>query len=248
MLTDLRLATGFLTRIPVGPIRRPDPGLTGASGYFPLVGALVAGVGLVTWIAVDALLGPVVAAVAAVLATVAVTGAFHEDGLADSADGLWGGHTPERRLEIMRDSRLGTYGTAALVGDLALRMALLVPLDVVDVARVLVAGHVIGRAAPLLLVSWLPAARMDGVGIRAGGIGRRSALIAGVTVAATAPAVAGWWAPVIIAAAFVAVAGVRRAARRRIGGFTGDVLGAGVAVTHLVVAATVAALVKGGLL
>lgn len=239
----IRDAAGFLTRLPVG---RPGgaPGLAGAAGYFPLVGAAVAAVGIGVWAAVNAVFGPLAAAVVSVLATVAVTGALHEDGLADTFDGLWGGSTPARRLEIMRDSRLGTYGAVALVGDLLLRVALLVPLDVADVARMLVAGHVVGRAAPLVLVAWLRPARPGGQGARLGAVSRSGTVGAGVTVAAALAVTTGPWAPLILAAAFVPVALLRRAARRRLGGFTGDVLGAGVLLVNLAAAAAVAALVR----
>lgn len=250
-----RSAVGFLTRLPAsraaGPLRPAAPAgtdLTRAAGFFPLVGAAVAAAGVAVWFLVEALLGPLAAAVASVLATVALTGAVHEDGLADVADGLWGGATPEQRLEIMRDSRLGTFGAVALVADLLLRTALLAPLDLAAVVRVLVAGHVIGRAAPLVLAAWLPPARRDGQGARLGRVGRGSALLAAATVTAAAVASAGWWAPVVLGAAALAVAALGRAARRRIGGVTGDVLGAGVQVAGLASAATVAALAHGGLL
>jgi adenosylcobinamide-GDP ribazoletransferase len=246
--TRFRAAVGFLTRLPAGRPDRYPTDLTAASGFFPLVGAIVAAVGIAVWVVVEALLGPLAAAVASVLATVALTGAVHEDGLADTADGLWGGATPERRLEIMRDSRLGTYGAVALVADLLMRTALLAPLDLAAVARVLLAGHVIGRAAPLVLVAWLPPARPDGQGVRIGIASRGGALLAGATVAAAAVASAGWWAPLVVAAAAAAVAALRRAARRRIGGVTGDVLGAAVQVAHLAAAGAVAALAQGGLL
>ncbi|SEF14688.1 adenosylcobinamide-GDP ribazoletransferase [Jiangella alba] len=201
----------------------------------------------------DGLAGPLVGAVAAVLVTVIVTGALHEDGLADTADGLWGGATRERRLEIMRDSRLGTYGALALAGDLLLRVALLATVGAgsdafADVARLLVAGHVIGRAAPLVLAAWLPPARTDGQGRRLGRLGVVDSLVAAATVLVVAVLTAGWWAPVLLAAAAVPVLGLRRAARRRIGGVTGDVLGAAVALTTLAVAIAVAALVQEDLL
>ncbi|PZF79116.1 adenosylcobinamide-GDP ribazoletransferase, partial [Jiangella anatolica] len=122
MIAGLRAAVAFLTRLPVGSSPAP---LDRAGAWFPLVGLLVGSVGLGVWWVADGLAGPLVAAVAAVLATVIVTGALHEDGLADTADGLWGGSTRERRLEIMRDSRLGTYGALALAGDLLLRVAVL---------------------------------------------------------------------------------------------------------------------------
>jgi len=243
----LRIAVALLTRLPVGRIRRNEADLTGASAWFPLVGAVVAGVGVAVWAVTAALFGPLAGAAASVLATVAVTGAVHEDGLADTADGLWGGATRERRLEIMRDSRLGTYGMIALVADLLLRTALLVPLDLAGVARVVVAGHVIGRAAPIVLAAWLPPARQDGLGVRAGVIGRGGATLAATSVLAAAFATVGFWAPLVLAAAAVPVAALRRAAHRRIGGVTGDVLGAGVQMTHLAAAATVAGLVQAGL-
>jgi adenosylcobinamide-GDP ribazoletransferase len=234
-----RAAVGFLTRLPAGRAGGAD--LTGAAGFFPLVGAIVAAAGLGVWLAAEPLLGPLAAAAAAVLATVALTGAVHEDGLADTVDGLWGGATPQRRLEIMRDSRLGTYGAVALAGDLLLRTALLAPLEPAGVARVLLAGHVIGRAAPLVLAAWLPPARPDGQGARLRRVGRGGALLAAATAAAAAVAAASWWAPVVLGAAGLAVAALGRAARRRLGGVTGDVLGAGVQVAGLAAAAATAA-------
>jgi adenosylcobinamide-GDP ribazoletransferase len=247
VIAALRAAVVFLTRIPVGAVG--DVGLARAGAWFPLVGALVGGIGLAVWWAADALAGPLAAAVAAVLATVIVTGALHEDGLADTADGLWGGVTRERRLEIMRDSRLGTYGALALAGDLLLRVALLAPAgSIADAARMLLAGHVLGRAAPLVLSAWLPPARADGQGQRLGRLSGLDVAVAAVTVLVVAVAAGGWWASVLLAAAALPMLGLRRAARRRIGGVTGDVLGASVALTNLAVAIAVAALAKENLL
>ena len=253
MIGALRAAAGFLTRIPVGSAPFSGPVLDRAGAWFPLVGLLVGGVGLGVWWVADGLAGPLVAAVAAVLATVVVTGALHEDGLADTADGLWGGATRERRLEIMRDSRLGTYGALALGGDLLLRVAVLASAGAAaagfaDVARILLAGHVVGRAAPLVLAAWLPPARTDGQGRRLGRPGVPDSVVAAATVLVVTVLAAGWWAPVVLAAAAVPVLGLRRAARRRIGGITGDVLGAGVALTNLAVAITIVALAQEDLL
>jgi adenosylcobinamide-GDP ribazoletransferase len=248
-VTALRLAVMFLTRIPVGTIDQPSARqLTGAAGFFPLVGGLVAGIGLAAWLAADALLGPMAAAVACVVTTVVVTGAFHEDGLADSADGLWGGHTVQRRLEIMRDSRLGTYGTLALMSDLLLRIALLVPLGPLDVARVLIAGHVLGRGAALVVAGTLPPARADGLGPLIGRVTRPGAIIAGVTVAAAAVVTGGIWAPAILVVGALAVLAMRHVARARLGGYTGDLLGASVQVANLAVAVVIAALIHASLL
>lgn len=246
-LDDARAAVVFLTRLPLG--RRTsgsDRGLAAAAGYFPLVGLLVAGVGIGVWAAVEPLLGPLVAAVASVLATVGITGALHEDGLADVADGFWGSASANRRLEIMRDSRIGTFGVLALTGDVLLRVALLASLELAGVFRVLVAGHVIGRAAPLVLAVWLPRARADGLGADFGVPRRGAVVLATVTVVAAAVLAAGPWAAIPLAAAAVAVLAIGYAARWRIGGYTGDVLGAGVLVVNLVVAAAVVALIRVG--
>lgn len=247
VLADVRTAVGFLTRIPVGKSLGSDPTLTRAGAYFPLVGAVVAAIGFGAWWVGASALGPLAGAVLGVLATVVVTGALHEDGLADTADGLWGGASPARRLAIMRDSRIGTYGVLAVGGDLLLRVAILVPLDAADVARVLVAGHVLGRAAPLVLAAALPPARSDGLGVRLAAPNRRGLLVATITVVGVAGVAATWWAPVPLIAAGLVVLGVRRVARRRIGGVTGDVHGAGVVLTNLATAATVAALIEGDL-
>lgn len=249
-IADARTAVGFLTRIPVGRAGWADPVLTRAAAYFPLVGVLVAAIGLGTWWVGASALGPAAGAVLGVLATVVVTGALHEDGLADTVDGLWGGSTPARRLEIMRDSRIGTYGVIAVGGDLLLRTAVLVPYTAgewLDVARILLAGHVLGRVAPLVLATALPPARTDGQGIRLAAPTRAGAAIAAITVVVGAVAAAGWWAPALVAAAAVAVGGLGLLAHRRIGGVTGDVLGAAVLLTNLAVAGALAALIEGGL-
>jgi adenosylcobinamide-GDP ribazoletransferase len=134
----------------------PDD-LRRASAYFPLVGLGVAGVGVAARAAAAPLWGAAVATLAAIVAMIVVTGAFHEDGLADTADGLWGGWTPAGRLAIMRDSRIGTYGTIALVAAFSLRAGLLLPLDLASFARAVACGHVLARASSLLLARLLPA-------------------------------------------------------------------------------------------
>ena len=249
-VADARAALGFLTRIPVGRVAHGGSDLTRTAAYFPLVGVVVAAVGLGAWWVGTWLLGSLAGAALSVLAVVVVTGALHEDGLADTADGLWGGATPERRLEIMRDSRLGTYGAIAVVGDLLLRTALIAPYgtsDWFDVAGVLLAGHVMGRAAPIALAATLPAARADGQGARLTTPTGRDLTIAAIPVVVAAIVAVGWWAPVPILAAALVVAALRRAARRRLGGVTGDVYGAAVAPTNLAVAAVVVALAREGL-
>ncbi|MEX0868933.1 MAG: adenosylcobinamide-GDP ribazoletransferase, partial [Nitriliruptoraceae bacterium] len=159
---DPRAAIGLLTRVPVGSHAAADPG--GSAAWFPAVGLFVAGAGILAYAVSVPWFGTSVAAILAVATTVMVTGAFHEDGLADFADGVWGGDTPARRLEIMRDSRLGTYGTVALVGELALRVALLSALDTGGFVQALVVAETAGRLAPLVVARVAPPARGDGQG------------------------------------------------------------------------------------
>jgi len=248
-IDELRAAIGFLTRIPVGRFETTDRTLTASAAYFPLVGALVGAIGLGFWWVGASLLGPLAGAVIGVLATVVVTGALHEDGLADTADGLWGGATAEQRLAIMRDSRIGTYGIIAIVGDLLLRVALLAPSDTNDIetaTRIFLIGHVWGLIAPLVLAATLPAARKDGQGARLGVPTPRVTSIAVLTVAVVTIGLVGRWAPVVMAAAAIVLLGVWQAAMRRIGGVTGDIHGAAVVLTNLAVALTVAAIAHEG--
>lgn len=243
---DLRVAVQFLTRLPTGRAADPGPDLTAASAWFPAVGLLVAGVAVAVRAGLDPLLGSAPATIAAVLATVAATGAFHEDGLADTADGLWGGWDVDRRLAIMRDSRLGTYGTVALVGDLALRTTVLAGLGVADFARTVVAAHVLGRLAPLLLVARLAPARPDGQGVRTATLGPSGWMLALGTGLVVAVVVAGVAAPLVVGAVLLGTGATGALARRRLGGVTGDLLGAGVRVGALAVTCVLAAVLRAG--
>ncbi len=289
----LAVAVGFLTRVPVGGAEVGASDLRRASALFPLVGAGVAGIGVAARAALEPVWGPAVATVAAVAAMIAVTGALHEDGLADTADGLWGGWDPAARLAIMRDSRIGTYGTVALVTALGLRTSLLLPLGLADFARAVACGHVLGRASTLLLVRLLPVAGTgagagtgtgapDGSGslaepgvqpgaqpaqpgtqARRAGRPRLGAAVAGplsgratvaaaavaaVTVAVTVGVAARAWAPVPLAAGLLACLACARLLRRRLGGVTGDTLGAATVAVDLAAVAAVAALARAGLL
>ena len=151
------VAIQFLTRIPVPAFNNYDPQwLHQSSRYFPAVGLLIgilcAGV---LWLA-SLLFTPLVAAVISTAFGIKLTGAFHEDGLADSCDGLGGGLTRERTLEIMKDSRLGTYGVLGLVSALLLKISLLaaMPLSVAIVA--LIVGHTASRLLCISLLTLLP--------------------------------------------------------------------------------------------
>ena len=242
------VAVQFMTRFPVPAIRVEEGDLRRASMFFPLIGVLVAGAGIAVRAAAGWLWGPGVGTVAAVLAMVAVTGAFHEDGLADTADGVWGGWSPAQRLRIMRDSRLGTYGSVALFGVLALRLALLAPLPLDRFAATVLIGHVTGRSAGLALAALLPAARDQGHGAKATGLPPGAGVVvAAATLAAVLALCAGRWAWAPLLAAALGVLAVRRLARRRLNGLTGDVLGAVNQVAHVLAMAAMVALWRWGL-
>ncbi len=238
-------AVQFLTRIPVGRRTRPPAPLHTALGWFPLVGVVVATVAVGALAVGGWLWSAPVAAVLAVGAGIATTGAFHEDGMADTVDGLWGGWTPDRRLAIMRDSRLGTYGATALVVVLGLQVALLASLDPMDAARALVAAHVVARASVVPLVATWPAARDDGHGAEvARPPGAGAWTVAAVTVLVVSVAAVGAWLPVVVLAAVPGPWMLARTSHRRVGGLTGDVLGAANLVAHVSTLAAVAAVAR----
>lgn len=247
-LRHLAVAFGFLTRLPVPDVSPvDDDDLRLATTWFPVVGFVVGALaGLARW-SLQAPLGATAASVAAVAVGIAATGAFHEDGWADTFDGLWGGWTVERRIEIMRDSRIGVYGASALLLAVLLQVSLLAALPPWRAGLVLVAAHALGRAAILVQIRNLPAVSDQGSGatVAAPIPGGWLAVSLGITwiVTFVALGVADLWAIVAAGAATWTIGAI---ARRRIGGATGDVLGATVVAVMLAVQATAVALTRLG--
>jgi adenosylcobinamide-GDP ribazoletransferase len=233
----LGVATQFLTRMPVRV--RFEPGdLQRAAGAFPLIGVLVAAVGIAVRWGLQAHLGALLATLAALTAMVLVTGAFHEDGLADAADGLWGGRTPDERLRIMRDSRLGTYGTLALVLLFSTKLAALAPMDLTGFASTIVPAMVLGRASSLVMMRVLEPAP-DSLAALAGPPSPMGWVVAGITCAISLVGFgAQVWLPIVASAG--TTVGAIAIVRRKVGGINGDQLGA---ANQLV---EVAVLVSGG--
>jgi adenosylcobinamide-GDP ribazoletransferase len=230
LLTDLTTAFMLLTRLPVArltPTGNPD--LARSVWAFPVVGLVVNGIGgLVYWLAHKAGLASLPAAAWALAATMLATGALHEDGLADTADGFGGGATPARRLEIMRDSRIGSYGALALVLSMLIRVgAITVPTDPGRAIAYLIAAGMLGRTGMTALLVLLRPARDDGMGA-AMSLVRPTRVAAGFCLASICCflALPMTTALAAIAAAFCVVSAVAWLVHRRIGGFTGDVLGA----------------------
>ncbi len=224
-------ALGFLT--PFGPARAPN---SAALRWFPLVGAAAGAiVGLVWWAASKGWHGPLVPAALAVATDLALTGMLHVDGLADSADGLLAHLSRERRLQVMSEPDIGAFGLATTVAVLVLRFAAFGALRP-DIALV-VGIWCVSRSLMVAAMLVLPYARSEGglATVFLGGRVAGSALAASVGVAAGASLAiwaGGTPAAVGVGAAVVAVAALLWVARRRLGGFTGDVLGAAVVVSE----------------
>ena len=243
----LLLAVALLTRCPVpGWAHRGGPAIAQAFALFPWVGF---GLGLVcggAWILAQAAgVPPLVAAGLTIGLLCLLTGALHEDGLADCADGFGGGRDIAHKLEIMRDSRLGSYGVIALILSLVVRITALASLSPLTGAVALTVALVLGRTAmPAVMIS-LPPARTDGLGAGLGPAGRIAvtlALVGGISLATALLFPFALPALAALPAALLAALLIRTIARRQIGGFTGDVLGATeqlVQVTVLVVLAAV---------
>jgi len=229
IFAEFLLATALLTRLPVG-LAAPGDGAVAASCWaFPLVGAGVGFIAGVVYLVAELVgLGALPSALLAVLAGAAATGALHEDGLADTADGFGGGSDRASKLAIMRDSRVGAYGVAALIFSIGLRVAALDALgDPIHAGLALVGAHAASRGFLGQAMSRLPPAREDGLGAAAGRPGRGVALVGAVIGVAIAISCLGPVRGAVAAAlAALAVAATAALARRQIGGYTGDVLGA----------------------
>ncbi|WP_350561035.1 adenosylcobinamide-GDP ribazoletransferase [Psychrobacter sp. CAL346-MNA-CIBAN-0220] len=252
----LLVATQFLTRLPVPQFTDYHPQwLHQSSRHFPAVGLLV---GLlcagVFWLA-SSLFNPLVGAVISTIFGIKLTGAFHEDGLADTCDGLGGGLTRARTLEIMKDSRLGTYGTLGLVSALLLKITLLasLPLSVAMVA--LIIGHSASRLLCISLIALLPyGGEVEHAKAKPmaqqltplqGLISSGWLLLGGIIVMILLPdamrqiSVGQWILALVLA--LVATDYMRRLLRRRLDGYTGDGLGATQQLSEVAIYAGLAA-------
>ena len=250
VLSELIAAFVLLTRLPLARfiLDRPPVAIARSVWAFPLAGAAVGALGGAAY-AGAALAGvPVaVSAVGALAVMVLFTGALHEDGLADTADGFGGGRTREHKLEIMRDSRIGSFGAIALILALAARGAAIAALgEPRSVLGALVVAASLGRAGMVVLALALGPARPDGLaaGLRAPDKFRALAAFAIAILLAVALLPPGT-ALRTIAGALAASLAVAWLARSQIGGYTGDVLGAASVVTECVAIGLIAAVPLG---
>lgn len=261
------VAAAFLTVLPLTqvPDRRPDPAdistaatipeaaspatdqagfLARATGLFPLIGV---GIGTCAALALLASfhigLHPLACAMIGLAVAALVSGGLHEDGLADFFDGLGGGRTRERRLAIMADSRLGSFGAMALVFAMVVRAAILSGLFSPDTAALaLIAGATVSRAVLPGLMRWLTPVRPGGLGALAGRPEPTRIALAVLIALVTALLTVGFWGAMsALVAALLAASIVGLVAQRMIGGQTGDVLGAAQVMAEIAVLIAIAA-------
>ncbi len=271
-MRPLLVAMRFLTRVPLPDVTIRDGDLATATGLFPVVGVLVATVATLGWSLGWFVGGATVAAVLAVATATVVTGAFHDDGLADVADGWFGGWEHTDRLAIMRDSRVGTFGASALVLAALAEVTLLAapwttgatgvgrsgPAAIGSAWLLLAGGHAAGRAGILVARRAAPVAEAGSlsslVALAPGagddpattGPGRVTEAVGVVVAVAVVAAAARWWSPVVLGATAAAAVGMARWSVAKVGGLTGDALGATARVCHLVALAGIVAVLRHG--
>lgn len=226
-------AVQFLTLVPVrSPATLDDDWLLRAVKYFPLVGACIGLVSALVLFLASMTWSGIVPALLAVAASIALTGALHEDGLSDTADGLGGGRSVQARLDIMKDSRIGVYGTLVLGLGVALRVGALASLSPLVGMAALVAAHSAARFPPIIVLRTLkhtgdPAsAKVSYLGRPVGG---GEVLFGAVAVLLALLPLAAWSIPATMVALLLGalpVIWLCRLARKLVGGYTGDVLGA----------------------
>ncbi|MDJ0612253.1 MAG: adenosylcobinamide-GDP ribazoletransferase [Rhizobiaceae bacterium] len=244
-LSNLLLALTFFTRLPL-PIKLGekidhDASLTEATAFFPIIG-LVIGVltGLVWYVAALALPN-IVAAGLAIAAGVLITGALHEDGLADCADGLGGSADREKSLEIMRDSRIGTYGGIALIITVGLRWGSLAALTPIGGASALIIAHTVSRSAMILAMKWSQYARPEGLGKLASGEISNTDVYISFLISLVLVGVFGGVSGLIAALLALGLSWLFLLyLEKRLGGYTGDGLGAMQQIAEITILITLA--------
>lgn len=243
--TDFLVAMAFLTRIPID-VAWEDGTLARAFRAFPFAGMIIGAVGgAVYWLATALGLTGLLAGFATILVSIVLTGGLHEDGLADMSDGFGGGHSIADKLRIMRDSHIGSYGMLALVLSVGIRVSAMAAIAVPElVFATLVAAGALSRGVMPALMTALPMARSDGLAVSAYQPTNKTAILAVVLAAV----IALLFLDLLYGLAAI-IFGVWGAiftgwlARRQIGGYTGDVVGAAQQITEGAVLVTVVALI-----
>ena len=245
-MRGLRAAVGLLTRVPVGTDQHDT---SGSIAWLPVVGGMIGllvagGYGLLVEVLPD-----LAAAALAVTLGIVVTGALHEDGLADTVDAFGAGGGPEETLRILKDPTHGTYGVIALILSIVFRFLALAALPVTTALLALPAVHALSRGGAVGLIGLMPPATGDGLGAAHSRSGSSSAVVVGLLSAiGIALALLGWWGACFAALSTVAALLIGKLAMRRISGFTGDILGAVEQTIEIVLLLVAAALASYGVL
>jgi len=240
----LRAAVGLLTRVPVGTGR-----FEAASSvpWLPFVGAVIGLVVAAGFVFLAEVVPGLAAAALAVMLGIVITGALHEDGLADSADAFGAGGGPEETLRILKDPTHGTYGVIALVLSIVLRVLALAALPTTTALLTLPTVHALGRGGAVGLIGFMPPATGDGLGAAHSRSGSSFGVWGGMLSAvAIGLALLGWWGALFAALAAAASLLIGLLTMRRISGFTGDVLGATEQVIEIGLLLVAAALASSG--
>ena len=247
-IAEIQTAFMLLTRLPAGRLGLFVPELAAAKWAFPLAGLVVGGISAGIYIGLQVLGLPAgLAAVLALAAGMFVTGGLHEDGLADCADGFGGGQTQEQKLEIMKDSRVGSYGVLALILVIAARIMALAALPATQQSLMMVISlAMVSRLMMVMYLHWLPSARADGLGHQAGKAAPWSVLVA---AASCVPAVLSGGNVIFFSLAALGGTAlmIGWVANRQIGGQTGDVCGAGQLLSETAGWIMLAALLQNGM-
>jgi adenosylcobinamide-GDP ribazoletransferase len=225
MINDIRVAFAFLTRIPIG--HKPDISIQRSAMWFPLVGSVLGLSSGLVFLVLNQIIPALPAAAITILFSVLVTGGFHQDGLADTFDGLVGGWTPEDRLRILKDSRHGTYGVLAIVMQSLILVALLASLNTRVGLLALLTAHTLGRLVPIYFMLTPAAPSHEGMGATYARAVKAShvTLSTLLTIVLLAPFIG---LHLLFVSALVAIISLFFLfyVRKKIGGVLGDVLGA----------------------
>ena len=243
-MKSLKLAFAFMTVLPVRLKEELSPGDLGkASGWYPLVGVLIGGLVWLAKYSLQQIFPLLLTAVLCVTLWVFLSGGLHLDGLADCFDGMVNSSSPERRLEIMKDPRLGSFGGLGLLLALLIKVAAVYSLAPGRDWVAILSAAALGRWM-ILLAGKQPLARPGGMGADFA-LGLKTASFAWAAILPLALVILGGWQGLLAAAlAHLAALGIFRLARSRLGGVTGDVYGLTVEITELVVLLTFAVQIK----
>ena len=231
------VAQTFMTRLP-SPVKLQwsEAELASSTPWFVAVGTVVGIIAAIAWQIGFHIWSQEIAALFAITASVLATGAFHEDGLADSADGIGGAFEIEKKLTIMRDSRIGTYGSVALILTIITKFSAISLLDPGTAAGIIVGAHMLGRWTSVPLIKYNDYVREQGTGKPfASMVTTNNVICSSVAALVLSVMCFGSMTVIVLPVVLTGLWLAQRYVRRKLGGITGDVLGAVNSLTELLV-------------